>query len=156
MINWFIKLKPINAFFLFFLLPPAYPLWLYSIGMYTSNKLNRNNNLFRIATILFIIMFFFIALSIFAFTTLDVLYSLKGHTKIIMPFINKNVACSLIVLWFFVNGFVSVNMVDYETSLKHNYHSIGEKAKDYITRFLYLYCYPFTIYLLQQKVNGYS
>lgn len=157
MIKWFIKLNPFSAFLLFVIVSPLYPLWLYSVGLYLSRKLNKSTRIFKAIAVLLIVFYYYAFGANVLLISLEISHRINMSQKDFLSMLWRlptTIPC--IVSFLIVYCFNSFYMINYEEKNSESYRPARTKIKDYVIRFITLLYSPLSIYWLQKKVNQYD
>ena len=144
--KWIINLNPQKTFIIFGLFWPFSCIWLRKVGLFIIQKNGKNKFLFDILSLIFILMI--ISLIVFGFIVKT--YDLKINDTL-----NLVIALIVFSIWFFCNGIISKNMMDFENKENEYFFGFRKMAK-YVYRFFHLIYFPFSIYWIQMEVNKYE
>ena len=145
--KWIITMNPYKTFWLFGIFLPLNPVWIFTIGLYTSKKQGRKNGMFKISLISFVTSLCGIYSAELIFG--KDFYNLPDHLIFLICYITLG-------FWFVSLGFASKYMIDYENRNNEYFGGLIGESKEYIPRFFQLFYLPISIYWIQQEVDKYE
>lgn len=140
---WILDLSPRSNWLILFCIPPLCFIYFFAVGNYLLEKTGKKNYLFYVA--IFTILVLFCALP---FVDSSAYFQASSTFK-------KVFVLSAVFSWFLSMITLSVITVNYERSLKTDYHFAFSDNFEYVKRFFVFGYFPFSIWSFQQLVNQY-